>query len=538
MNTPKKMGAKKNKTELLNYILGNLDENEKGTFIESIQNKKKEKKFFRNLFKNKKNKNGKKKENYIYIIFILLIIFIFFLLFKIIEGLNGKKSKNIYKFSVDNINNESEIIKGKNLNENNNSIFFKNINTTKIINSVIKETLEKNNTININSNSIIKSISINSINKVKVDKLLWNNEDIQLEKNRQEINLYNNTNISYKNIQPFFKRENPKISLIITVYNQENYLERVYASILNQSFTDIEIIFVDDASTDNSSIKIKEFMVKDKRIIYLKNDINRRTFYSRRKGIYASKGEYILIIDGDDFIINDILLKLYKTAKHYDLDILQYYMFIGKRLFREVKYTSGILYQPEIKDIFYYGKTRNLVDKLIRREIFIKSFEFMGNEYQNERFQIHDDDVCFYGLINCANSYGFLEQIGYFYNIGNPKSTMGSRFKPENMDNIFRSLFCIMKYFFEKSGNNTFEQRNVGIDFFLVKVKSKYKSYIKYLNKGFDFINNVLDLYLNSTFLNNKEKEDFISFKKEVNLYKTLKLNITKEIIINKVNTI
>ena len=191
-------------------------------------------------------------------------------------------------------------------------------------------------------------------------------------------------------------------------------------------------------------------------------------------------------------------------------------MFIGDGLFKEVKYKDGIMYQPQIKDLFYYGYGRNVVDKLIKRDIFIKAIEFMDEKYRNERFQLHDDDVCFYGLINVANSYGFLEDVGYKYSIGNPNSTMGSRFNPENMDNIFHSLFTIMKYFYEKSGNNTFEKKKVAYRFFSNKVLL-YQKYINCLNKEFEFYNEVLDLYLNCPFFSNFEKNKLQSFKNDIN---------------------
>ena len=58
-------------------------------------------------------------------------------------------------------------------------------------------------------------------------------------------------------------------------------------------------------------------------LIYLKNKINKRQYYSISRGILQSKGEYILSIDPDDYLLNNILLKAYETAKNYDLDILQ-----------------------------------------------------------------------------------------------------------------------------------------------------------------------------------------------------------------------
>ena len=128
---------------------------------------------------------------------------------------------------------------------------------------------------------------------------------------------------------------------------------------------DIEIIFVDDESNDNTSLIIKKLMEKDKRIIYLKNNINKRTFYSWNKGILEAKGEYILIIDPDDLLINNILIKVYETAKKYDLDILQFYViseFFGstKSKLNHYKYKSRILKNnTEIKNNFYNTISRN-----------------------------------------------------------------------------------------------------------------------------------------------------------------------------------
>jgi glycosyltransferase involved in cell wall biosynthesis len=170
-----------------------------------------------------------------------------------------------------------------------------------------------------------------------------------------------------------YRRENPKISLTITLYNQEHYIRLFYASIQKQELKDIEIIFVDDASIDNSSLIIKELMMKDKRIIFLKNQRNKKQFYSINLGVLHSKGEYILSIDPDDYILNNILIKAYETAKLYDLDILQYYMLAGKSLW-DIKYQSGIICQNiNVRQIFYFGDTRNLPDKLIKRIVYIKS---------------------------------------------------------------------------------------------------------------------------------------------------------------------
>ena len=109
----------------------------------------------------------------------------------------------------------------------------------------------------------------------------------------------------------------------------------IYASIHQQELKDIEIIFIDDASTDNSSFVIKDLMKLDKRISYIKNNINKKQFYSINLGVLYSNGEYILSIDPDDLLLNNILIKVYKTSKYYNLDILQFYMLSGMNLLKK-----------------------------------------------------------------------------------------------------------------------------------------------------------------------------------------------------------
>ena len=236
-----------------------------------------------------------------------------------------------------------------------------------------------------------KKYCIDKSSKIRIynNNIYWDNEtSLEIDKVIKEIDELNNIQISYENKKDFIKRENPKVSLVITIYNQENNITSIYSCILKQEMKDIEIIFVNDASKDNSEKIIKELMEKDKRIILLKNEENKRAFYSRNKGILASKGEYILVIDPDDLLINNILIKSYETAKKFNLDIVQFYIMVGYRqipcLWSELKYKDGIFKtNEEIRNIFYYSISRNLCDKLIRREIYVKSVKFMKEEFYN-----------------------------------------------------------------------------------------------------------------------------------------------------------
>ena len=367
---------------------------------------------------------------------------------------------------------------------------------------------------NFDSNNITDKVSY-------IDgKLFWNNEKtLDQLRIRNEIREYNNIQLSFENKEDFIKRENPLITIVITIYNQENKIKSIYASIQKQELKDIEIIFVDDASTDESAKVIKLLMEKDKRIVYLKNDVNKRAFYSRYKGVLNSKGNYVLVIDPDDLLINNILIKAYGTAIKYDLDIVQFYMLIGyynsPNLWSDLKYSSGILKgNSEIRKIFYYGISRNLPDKLIRRETFIKSIKFMKPEYYELDYHINDDDTAFFGLIHVAESYGFLEQIGYFYVLRYPTPENHKKFL-DGLNSGFESMANIFKYFYYQSDNNTLEKSNICYKYF-EKNNNNLAKHIKDLTGGFDPIIDALNLYSNSTYFNDIQKIQINSFKNKI----------------------
>ena len=360
------------------------------------------------------------------------------------------------------------------------------------------------------------------------EKLFWNNQkELDIEKLREEIKNRKNSRISFENKAEFYKRSNPKISLIITIYNQGYYIKTLYAFIQKQELKDIEIIFIDDASIDNSPLIINHLMKFDKRIRYLRNSINKRQFYSICIGILNSKGEYILSIDPDDLILNNILLKAYKTAKYYNLDILQFYMLSDYSLWKAVKYINGTLCSnSKIRNIFYYGKTRNLPDKLIRKDIYIQSIKFMKKEFYELDYHIHTDNTLFFGIIHFARSYGFLEQIGYFYNqepIRRRNNNKNKDFSKEANENL-KSLFNIMKYFIVQSDNNTIEKNNIPYKFFEDEVKIYIDKVINFIDKEFDFYIEVLNLFLDCSFFS-KEKKIVVKKYKDIMFQQQIKVN-------------
>ena len=452
-------------------------------------------------------------------------------------------NKNIYSLNslkhLQKLNKNGFFIDDNNYNINNNYDISK-INGTN--NKYIFNENSLNNNININETKLNISNYSNETNNINISKglnlnysrikndLFWRNESVNLKEIKEEILKYkcHCFKISFEKKEDFYKRNNPKISLIITIYNQKEFIKMMYTCIQNQSIKDIEIIFVDDASTDGSKRIIKLLMKKDKRIIYIKNTINKGQYYSRYKGILSAKGKYIAIIDPDDLLLNDIITKAYILANYYKLDIVHYYHMKGN--FTENKFIklniSGIFYNYTIIKLYYNCLYRYLWDKLILRKIYLKSIKFIKEKYRNSRIIIHNDEVACYAVFRVANSYGILEQVGYFYNRENKKSITKQNFKPENINGRFYSLFTIMEYYFKQSYNDSFEKTNGGYNFFKLKIDYLYRGKIKYLTDGFIYINNTLNLYLKSKFFNKTQRIELKRFRKRINKQYMLILNL------------
>ena len=113
---------------------------------------------------------------------------------------------------------------------------------------------------------------------------------------------------------------------IIPVFNTERYLSTCLDSILNQSLSNIEIICINDGSTDGGVAILDEYAAKDSRIKVVANPVNKGLMHNRKAGVDVATGEYIMFLDGDDYYSFDACEKAYNAAKQYDMDIIQFNM--------------------------------------------------------------------------------------------------------------------------------------------------------------------------------------------------------------------
>ena len=101
----------------------------------------------------------------------------------------------------------------------------------------------------------------------------------------------------------------PKVSVLIPLYKANNFIAETLDSVLNQKFTDFEIIVVDDCGNDGSLEIVESYRQKDRRIKVLNNDANHGIAYTRNRGLDECAGEYIALLDDDDLMIGERLDK-------------------------------------------------------------------------------------------------------------------------------------------------------------------------------------------------------------------------------------
>ena len=299
----------------------------------------------------------------------------------------------------------------------------------------------------------------------------YNFSKIKLKKeiiNLEEYYKICNAGILLNKTKKFKNIEKPKISIISSIYNKEKYILRFLRSIQNQNFAQIEIIFIDDFSEDNTVNVIENLQKYDERIRIIKNRKNKGTLISRNEGIFISKGKYLIISDGDDLLSKNLLNKCFIIAEKYKYDMIRFNTYLGKRnifMYDKIKYlVNKEIYQPQLSSyIFYNGDKLEITDpmisnKFIKRNIVINTLNLINDYFLNQNMIFYEDTLINYILYKIANSFYFLKDLGYYY-ISNPNSsTIGYKKNEKSVNRLLYSFFLFLKFIFLYTKNNKYEK--------------------------------------------------------------------------------
>lgn len=242
----------------------------------------------------------------------------------------------------------------------------------------------------------------------------------------------------------------PFISVIVPVYNSERFLQRCLDSILNQTFSDFELILIDDGSTDSSGKICDDFKCKDKRIIVCHQD-NQGSAVARNNAIAMAKGEYLAFVDSDDYIHPRYLEILSYIARQRDADIVV--CSFAKGLEESFKWNSYEIINPDSYgaykgDVFFkdFEKKESLKiwvlwDKLFRRECF--------NGIKMPAGRVYQDNAVIYRILFAADKVIDTDFILYYYYANENSTTSRNKFKISRLDWLL-VLEEMYNFFFEK----------------------------------------------------------------------------------------
>jgi len=253
----------------------------------------------------------------------------------------------------------------------------------------------------------------------------------------------------------------PKVSILVPIYNTAKYLPTCLDSLMKQTLKEIEIIAVNDASPDNAAEVLAEYAKKDPRIKIVTHEKNGGILAARISGIKAAKGEYVMVLDADDTLTRDIARAAYDKAKrtgadmvHFEFDVRgadgkkrPFHRDVDKRL---APYHGTLLGERVFEGAFVDRLYRwNICSKLIAHEVFEKAADALPPGYY-----IMAEDFCFYSLMSFyAKHYEPLLKKGYNYvlDIGVSAYVATDRKGFERSCSVFTALNAV-RGFLEENG--------------------------------------------------------------------------------------
>lgn len=277
------------------------------------------------------------------------------------------------------------------------------------------------------------------------------------------------------------------ISVIVPVYNVERYLEECLNSIQDQTYTDIEVILVNDGSTDGSQAICEHYCQIDKRF-RLMNQSNQGQSVARNNGVTASKGEYIAFVDSDDIIQYNYLEKLMQYMTE-DVDIVESQFTVHKKdflaeNFQDIKIIFEGNSEEAVKVVPNHLLSVNPVTKLYRRAI-VEAVPYLEE-------LIFEDIYSGIGMLKYIRKIVKIDYVGYYYR-QHATSTMHRKFTEKNLD-VFTVSDKLIDLYSDR------EELLPYIGSFLVHVATMhYQDYIEKGNPFAGFYNQKLAEYVTLT---------------------------------------
>ncbi|MFS8962437.1 glycosyltransferase family 2 protein [Lactobacillus delbrueckii] len=229
----------------------------------------------------------------------------------------------------------------------------------------------------------------------------------------------------------------PLVSVIIPVYNVEEYLDKCLNTVIHQNYKNLEIILVDDGSTDNSGDKVDEWAKRDNRIVPLHQN-NQGLSAARNMGLDNSHGSWIVFIDSDDYVSENYISTMLQTAQkdNSDLVICQYNKVSNVEVVSSPLSKPGRYTQKEFWQLFYGPNSGSALvvawDKLYSSRIF-----------KDLRYKVgilNEDEQILYSVVKRVKSISIIAEALYFYLVERNDSIMANLKKIDHIREKFYDI--------------------------------------------------------------------------------------------------
>ena len=230
------------------------------------------------------------------------------------------------------------------------------------------------------------------------------------------------------------------ISVIVPVYNTENYLPRCLDSLLNQTFLDFEILLIDDGSTDNSLAVCRQYAAKDSRVKVIKTK-HVGVSAVRNLGLDNAKGKYIMFCDSDDYVERDWIEELYDAAEEHPNALCNCEYALSSPSVGYVKKQgvpnltkSQVIEKRAFFPLLCYGQMMHLWTRIFRRDVIL------SHKLRFQKVEIEGEDMIFiYHYLRFCDSFYFIHKCLYYWT-DNGTNTITRGFQPyyfEDMKQIY-----------------------------------------------------------------------------------------------------
>lgn len=210
------------------------------------------------------------------------------------------------------------------------------------------------------------------------------------------------------------KQKNVKVSIIVPVYNVEDYIGECISSLINQTYQNLEIICIDDFSPDRSYEKCKSFESKDSRVKVFKNLCNKGQGFTRNRGVDAANGDFLFFIDSDDWLPNNAIEKLLDESLQENADICIGAMSHFNQITNE--------YYVGWRDVNDEFALKTYLNWSMCNKLYKSSFYIGNNIRQYEG--TYEDPATYPIMMKLAGKISLVKEVTYFYRRFSGKSTM------------------------------------------------------------------------------------------------------------------